>query len=86
MNMKKSQSHNEQDEPVTQRQFTDAIDMINNSIEKNHEETLRHIDALAENIRIDLGGANKDEIAGIKDIQKDHENRIIRVEEHIGLR
>ncbi|MDB4978945.1 MAG: hypothetical protein JWM56_1131 [Candidatus Peribacteria bacterium] len=42
------------------------------------QEIMEHFDLVAENIRYDVQGANKDEIEGIKD-------RVLRLEQHTGL-
>lgn len=45
------------------------------------EEVKRHFDVVAENIRHDLEGANRDEISLITDTMSDHEKRLSNVEE-----
>ncbi len=51
-------------------------------LDKKHEETRRHFDVVAEDIRHDLLGANKDEIEGLKQSRTDHGQRIARLERH----
>src|SRR5438045_4071723 len=44
-----------------------------------------HFDAAVENVRHDLAAVRKDEIEVIKDKQKNHEKRIGRVEDALGI-
>jgi hypothetical protein len=50
------------------------------------DEIIRHFDVVAENIRHDLEGANKDEIEVLKDGKTDHEQRIVNLEQLAGMR
>ena len=48
-------------------------------------EMKRHFDVAVEDIRHDLEGANRDEIDILKDTKRDHEKRITRLEQHVGV-
>lgn len=50
------------------------------------DEILDHFDAVAENIHLDVAGANKDQISFIKEKTDSHEDRIETLERHAGLR
>ena len=50
------------------------------------QETFRHFDLSVETIRHDLLGANHDEIEVLKDARKNHDKRIVVLEEHAGIR
>jgi hypothetical protein len=56
-----------------------AIGKLYDANEQWKEELKHHFDLTAETIRQDVQGANKDRI-------EDHENRIVRLEEHTGVR
>ena len=55
-------------------------------IDLKQEETHRHFDLSVETIRHDLLGANHDEIEVLKDARKNHDKRIVVLEEHAGIR
>jgi hypothetical protein len=48
-------------------------------------EVKRHFDVAVEDIRHDLEGANRDEIDVLKDSKRDHEKRITRLEQNVGV-
>lgn len=54
-------------------------------IKKEGEETRRHFDVVAEDIRHDLAGANRDEISVLQDAKVDHGDRITKIETVVGL-
>lgn len=47
-------------------------------VKRHFEDVKRHFDVVAENLLYDFKGALNDKI-------QNHENRIVRIEEHIGL-
>jgi len=49
------------------------------------EEIIRHFDVVAEQLRHEVLGANRDEVGVIKDKQTNHEERIERLEQHTGV-
>jgi len=49
------------------------------------DETLRHFDTTVETMRHDLQGASRDQIELLKDKKTDHETRITRLEQYVGL-
>jgi hypothetical protein len=49
------------------------------------DEILRHFDLAVETIRHDLVGADRDEMAQMKDRSQDHEQRILRLERSSSL-
>lgn len=54
-------------------------------IKKEGEETRRHFDVVAEDIRHDLAGANRDEISVLRDAKVDYSSRITKIETVVGL-
>lgn len=58
---------------------------INQEAEERKNEIIHEFKAAIETIRADLVGANKDEISVIKDTQRVHTKRIIRLEHRTGL-
>lgn len=54
-------------------------------IQKEGEETRRHFDVVAEDIRHDIAGANRDEISVLQDAKADHSSRISKIEHVVGL-
>ncbi len=55
------------------------------SMKDSKDEITRHFDVVAEDIRHDLEGANRDEIKGLKDSKTDHEQRIVHLEKRVGI-
>ena len=55
-------------------------------IDSKQEETFGHFDLAVETIRHDLLGANHDEIEILKDGRKNHEGRIVVLEQRAGVR
>ena len=79
--------------PATKRELNSLehrmdvkLDAVITLIKEESQETRDHFDAVAENIHLDVAGANQDEITLLKD-QKipDHEERIQALEKHAGL-
>lgn len=58
----------------TEKRFADMEERIT----KEAEETRRHFDVVAENIKHDFQGAFHDKL-------EQHDDRIVRLEEHVGL-
>lgn len=52
---------------------------LRDEMEGSKEEIIRHFDVRVEDIRHDLLGANKDKL-------ENHEDRLVRLERHAGLR
>jgi len=52
---------------------------LKNEIVASEERMKHHFDVVAEDLRHDVLGANRDEIESIKD-------RVVRIEQHVGLR
>jgi len=74
--------------PVTKADINALMDSIGKLYDANEawkEEIIRHFDVVVENIRHDLEGANRDEIEVLKDSKASHEQRITRLESHVGL-
>ncbi|MFH0770977.1 MAG: hypothetical protein V1926_06445 [Candidatus Peregrinibacteria bacterium] len=59
--------------------ITDLKGEIEEKIAASEDRVKRHFDVVAEDLRHDVLGANRDEIESIKD-------RVIRIERHVGLR
>ena len=76
--------------PVTKGDLKQDLKQLKEEIfryfELKQEETHRHFDLTVETIRHDLLGANHDEIEVLKDTRKNHEERIVVLEEHAGIR
>ncbi|OGJ62745.1 hypothetical protein A3D12_01660 [Candidatus Peribacteria bacterium RIFCSPHIGHO2_02_FULL_55_24] len=75
----------DQQAPATKQdiqQFVEHIQRLIADMEqrltKESEETRRHFDVVAENLHYDFKGALNDKI-------QNHENRIVHLEEHVGL-
>lgn len=64
-------------EDVTQ-QIAASEDRMKKHMTGVEERMKRHFDVVAEDLRHDVLGANRDEIEGIKD-------RVVRIERHVGL-
>lgn len=60
-------------------------DEILKANERWKEEILRHFDVTVETIRHDLEGAHRDDIQLLKDTHRRHEERLMRLERHVGL-
>ena len=64
----------------------DDLKKIRGEMSSMKDEILRHFDVVAEDIRHDLQGANRDEIEVLKDGKTDHEQRIVHLEQVAGMR
>lgn len=64
-------------------------DEILESIRRNRteavEEMKRHFDVVVEDIRHDLLGANRDEVISLRNSKVDHEQRLLRLEQTVGV-
>jgi hypothetical protein len=73
------------DQPATRGYVRQQIAELKKFIAQENEETRRHFDVVAENIHVDVAGANADEISLIKNKQDDHEDRIVDLERTAGV-
>lgn len=64
----------------------DKTDEALAKIDGQFDELKHYFDAIVEAIHKDVGGANQDEISGIKTKQGDHEERLATVEQRLGMR
>ena len=92
-----TQPVNEDDnEPATQgfvrqelKEFEGRIshkfEEVEDRIDKKFEEVINHFDTVAENIHLDVAGANKDEVDLLTNQVPDHEERIVDLENKAGL-
>lgn len=58
---------------------------LKQEMQAHHEATTQHMDLLFENHVADLRGATKDEFSSFIDRHRDHERRLIRLEDHYGF-
>ena len=58
---------------------------VEKKVSEKAEETKRHFDVVAEDMRHDMQGIYKDRTEQNDDKLKDHERRITRVERHVGI-
>lgn len=63
----------------------DSIGKLYDANEGWKDDIIRHFDVAVEDIRHDLEGANRDEIGVLKDAKRDHEQRIVRLEQQAGI-
>ena len=56
------------------------LSKLEQNMDAQKEEIMRHFDTVAENLFHELAGAHRDEIAVLKDRKDDHERRIRRLE------
>lgn len=54
------------------------VEGVKKQMKEDKEEIKRHFDVVAENLLHDFRGALNDKV-------QNHENRIVRIEEHVGL-
>ena len=85
------------DEPITQPVNADDNELATKGfvrqelkdfegrIDKKFEEVINHFDTVAENIHLDVAGANKDEVDLLTNQVPDHEERIVDLENKAGL-
>jgi hypothetical protein len=73
------------DQPATRGYVRQQLADLKKFITEENEETRRHFDVVAENIHVDVAGANADEISLIKNKQDDHEDRIVDLERSSGI-
>lgn len=66
------------DAPATKRDLNDLRKELKTDMGEMKEEILRHFDVVAEDLRHDVMGANRDEVELIKD-------RVTKLERHTGL-
>lgn len=67
--------------PATKADIAALMDQIGKLYDANEgwkEEVLRHFDVVAEQIKHDFNGAFSDKV-------EQHEERLLRLEEHVGL-
>jgi hypothetical protein len=72
------------DQPATRGYVRQQLAELKKFIAEENEETRRHFDVVAENIHVDVAGANADEISLIKNKQDGHEDRIVALERSAG--
>jgi len=65
--------------------LNDAVRNLYDANKEWKDEIIRHFDVVAENIRHDLLGANRDEIEVLKNSKSDHEQRIVHLEKRAGI-
>lgn len=74
---------------ATKADLQDIEKRLESSFEKKmvamKDETIRHFYVVAEDMRHDYLGATKDQIEVLKDHDKDHAQRIVRLEHATGL-
>lgn len=63
----------------------EIIEEVTENARKLQKETHFYFDAAVENIHVDLAGANKDEISLIQDKHANHEKRITKLEDRVGV-
>lgn len=72
--------------PATKNDLEVTKSELRAEMKQMKDEIIRHFDVALEQMRHDLAGANQDEIETLKDGKVDHENRIVRLEQTVGLR
>lgn len=75
-----------QDQPATKADIARLDKKIDQAADRIITKVTNRIDVMIENRADDVLGVKKDEVSLIKDKQNDHEERIVVVEQKIGLR
>lgn len=65
--------------------ITDLASAFDSKLMNFAEEIKRHFDVIAEDLRHDVMGANRDEVSSIMDKQQDHSGRIEHLEKLAGM-
>jgi hypothetical protein len=84
--MSRSTSKNGGDQPATQHDLEIWGNQLSLQIEDIGNKIMKHIDAAIENRASDLLGVAGDEVKLIKDKTENHEERIVTLEKHAGVR
>lgn len=63
----------------------EELQQLREEIKVSHQEILFEFKVLAENIHLDVAGANHDEISSIKDNVTNHEERLATIETKVGI-
>lgn len=61
------------------------ISLVEKNLQESEERLKQHFDVVAENIHQDIAGANADEVSLVKQKQENLEERLVVVEEKVGV-